>query len=399
MSRLLKLIVHLIVFLAIVCILALAVPPFVGISTIIIDDADKETNLPLGSVTYGQDIPGSEIIIGDSIVVQDRNQAYRYRVQEIDLDNSMFTVLDTSMASAEPKAITIRGEVTRVRITVGFIGYLLMAIQSTEGLIIIGLCILFLIVLFILAELWSKDKSVPEDTEEMEDTTVNEETAFAEEGDGDENEPKSVRQLKKEARARQKAEVARLKEEAKARRKEEKRRLKEAKRIARTGGFIEDMEPVETILGLDGGSPAEQAADQAHEELKKEIEAATVLTQNAETEKMPTTELPDLNKKSAQPETTEQKTGEIPAKKDLDSQNADAERTDSENPQPKESEKQEEAAAKIAIPRYTAEELLKKAKAAGEAPRVIQDEETGVTLLDYSSIIGSGKSEEDEIVP
>lgn len=398
MSRLLKLIVHLIVFLAIVCILALAVPPFVGISTIIIDDADKETNLPLGSVTYGQDIPGSEVIIGDSIVVQDRNQAYRYRVQEIDLDNSMFTVLDTSMASAEPKAITIRGEVTRVRITIGFIGYLLMAIQSTEGLIIIGLCILFLIVLFILAELWSKDRSVPEDAEEMEDTVVNEETTFAEE-DGDENEPKSTRQLKKEARARQKAEVARLKEEAKERRKEEKRRLKEAKRIARTGGFIEDMEPVETILGLDGGSPAEQAADQAHEELKKEIEAATVLTQSAETEKMPTTELPDLNKKSAQPETTEQKTGEIPAKKDPDSQNADAERTDSENQQPKESEKQEETAAKIAIPRYTAEELLEKAKAAGEAPKVIQDEEIGVTLLDYSSIIRSGKSEEEEIAP
>ena len=135
MSRLLKLIVHLIVFLAIVCILALAVPPFVGISTIIIDDADKETNLPLGSVTYGQDIPGSEIIIGDSIVVQDRNQAYRYRVQEIDLNNSMFTVLDTSMASAEPKAITIRGEVTRVRITVGFIGYLLMAVGGVAAIV------------------------------------------------------------------------------------------------------------------------------------------------------------------------------------------------------------------------------------------------------------------------
>lgn len=397
MSRLLKLIVHLIVFLAIVCILALAVPPFVGISTIIIDDADKETNLPLGSVTYGQDIPGGEVIIGDSIVIQDRNQAYRYRVQEIDLDNSMFTVLDTSMASAEPKAITVRGEVTRVTITIGFIGYLLMAIQSTEGLIIIGLCILFLIVLFILAELWSKDRSVPQETEEMEGTAVNEETASAEaEQDGDE--PKSERQLRKEARARQKAEVARLKEEAKARRKEEKRRLKEAKRIARTGGFIEDMEPVETILGLDGGSPAEQAADQAHEELKKEIEAATVLKQTAEAEKMPTTELPDLNKKSAQPEEAEPKDEEIPAAKERDSQSAEAEQIDSDDPQQKETEKQEEAPVRIAIPRYTAEELLEKAKAAGEAPKVIQDEETGVTLLDYSSIIGAGKSEEDEIV-
>ncbi len=396
MSRLLKLIVHLIVFLAIVCILALAVPPFVGISTIIIDDADKETNLPLGSVTYGQNIPGSEVSIGDSIVVQDRNQAYRYRVQEIDLDNSMFTVLDTSMASAEPKAITIRGEVTRVTITIGFIGYLLMAIRSKEGLIVIGLCILFLIVLFILAELWSKDQKAPEEeAEEMDGGAVHGETAFVEE-EIETDEPKSARQLKKEARARQKAEVTRLKEEAKARRKEEKKRLKEAKKIARTGGFIEDMEPVETILGLDGASPAEQAADQAHEELKKEIEAATVYRQNTEAEKMPTTELPDLGKKPAQTEAAEQKNGEIPAAKEPASQNADAKHTDLENPQSEEPEKHEEAAARIAIPRYTAEELLKKAKAAGEAPKIIRDEEIGVTLLDYSSIIGAGESEEGE---
>ena len=131
MAKVLKFIVHLIVFLGILSILALAVPPFVGITTIAIDDTDQETNLPLGSVTYGKEITGSDILIGDSIVIQDGNQAYRYRVQEIDLDNSMFTVLDTSNPSAEPKAITIRGNVTKVTITIGYIGYLLMAIQST----------------------------------------------------------------------------------------------------------------------------------------------------------------------------------------------------------------------------------------------------------------------------
>ena len=67
MSGFLKFIVHLIVFLSIISVLALAVPPFVGISTVVIDDADKETNLPLGSVTYGKEISGSEVLIGDSI--------------------------------------------------------------------------------------------------------------------------------------------------------------------------------------------------------------------------------------------------------------------------------------------------------------------------------------------
>ena len=42
---------------------------------------------------------------------------------------------------------------------------------------------------------------------------------------------------------------------------------------------------------------------------------------------------------------------------------------------------------KIAIPLYTAQQLLQKSREAGEEPEVIQDEMTGVTLLDYSDIL------------
>ena len=387
MSGFLKFIVHLVVFLAIICILALAVPPFMGISTVTIDDADIETNLPLGSVTYGKSISGRDVLIGDSIIVQDGNQIYRYRVQEIDLDNSMFTVLDAGKPGAGPKAITLRGDITRVTITIGFLGYLLMAIQSTEGLIIIGLGVLFLIVIFVLAELWSKDKDAPQEEEDAKDDLAAAKEAV--QASLTDQEPKSRRQLKKERRARQKEEVARLKAEAKERRREEKEKLKAAKKIARTGGFIEDMEPVETILGLEGGSPAEQAADRAHEELKKEIEAAVpAKAQSAEPEKKPTAEIPPLNaakEEESAPKEEPQKPQEAQTPQEAVS----------EKEEPDEAA-QEKELAKIAIPLYTAEELLEKAKAAGEAPKVIQDEEAGVTLLDYSTIIGGGSREQDE---
>ncbi len=387
MSGFLKFIVHLVVFLAIICILALAVPPFMGISTVTIDDADIETNLPLGSVTYGKSISGRDVLIGDSIIVQDGNQIYRYRVQEIDLDNSMFTVLDAGKPGAGPKAITLRGDITRVTITIGFLGYLLMAIQSTEGLIIIGLGVLFLIVIFVLAELWSKDKDAPQEEEDAKDDLAAAKEAV--QASLTDQEPKSRRQLKKEMRARQKEEVARLKAEAKERRREEKEKLKAAKKIARTGGFIEDMEPVETILGLEGGSPAEQAADRAHEELKKEIEAAVpAKAQSAEPEKKPTAEIPPLNaakEEESAPKEEPQKPQEAQTPQEAVS----------EKEEPDEAA-QEKELAKIAIPLYTAEELLEKAKAAGEAPKVIQDEEAGVTLLDYSTIIGGGSREQDE---
>ncbi len=381
MSRFLKFIVHLVVFLLIVCILALAVPPFAGISTVAIDSTDWETNLPLGSVTYGKEISAASVLVGDSVIVQNGNQIYLYGVQEIDLDNSTFTVVDTrsSGGGEGPKAMTLRGEVVRVFTTVWFIGYLLIAIQSKEGLIIIGLGVLFLIILFVLAEIWGRDKELSEEElEEDEDQDEEPEkkrkpveqaaVKKASEEQALTSEPKSKKQLKKEARERQKAEVARLKQESKERRKEEKRRLKEAKKIARTGGFIEDMEPVEAILGLDGDSPAEQAADQAHEELKKEIGAVAALPPSEEIERIPTAEIPDLKKDPQENVPAGQKEAE------------GEEQQETESPSEK---------VKIAIPLYTAEELLEKAKAAGEAPKVIHDDEAGVVLLDYSSIIGS----------
>ena len=114
----------------------------------------------------------------------------------------------TATVSRRSIWITIRGNVTRVTVTIGYLGYLLIAIQSTEGLIVIGLAIVFLIILFTLAEIWGRSKDGPEEAEAGEE--VSEEAAYTQdlaEDDGD----KSPRQLKKEARTRQKAEVARLK--------------------------------------------------------------------------------------------------------------------------------------------------------------------------------------------
>ena len=53
-----------------------------------------------------------------------------------------------------------------------------------------------------------------------------------------------------------------------------------------------------------------------------------------------------------------------------------------EAPEPEPSEPIE-----LAMPVYTAEELLQKAHAAGDDPKVIEDPATGITILDYSDIL------------
>lgn len=44
----------------------------------------------------------------------------------------------------------------KIVVTIPFIGYLMAATKSIEGLIVLGLTVLFLIILYVIAELWKK---------------------------------------------------------------------------------------------------------------------------------------------------------------------------------------------------------------------------------------------------
>lgn len=166
MSKFLKFIVHFIVICTIICVVGLAVPPFLGITTEILDDSSKETNLPMGSVTYAIPVKTEEAAVGDSILYQGDSKAYKYMITEIDQENKTFQVIDAS--NSKEKALTVQAKeyFPKVVITIGYVGYLLIATESIEGLIILGLAVLFLIILYIIAELWKKDPQ--DDYDEMD---------------------------------------------------------------------------------------------------------------------------------------------------------------------------------------------------------------------------------------
>ena len=166
MSKFLKFIVHFIVICTIICVVGLAVPPFLGITTEILDDSSKETNLPMGSVTYAIPVKTEEAAVGDSILYQGDSKAYKYMITEIDQKNKTFQVIDAS--NSKEKALTVQAKeyFPKVVITIGYVGYLLIATESIEGLIILGLAVLFLIILYIIAELWKKDPQ--DDYDEMD---------------------------------------------------------------------------------------------------------------------------------------------------------------------------------------------------------------------------------------
>ncbi len=157
MSRFLKVIVNIFLVAAILIAAAILVPPLLGVKTTIIDLESIETNLPMGSVTYSRDIYSAELQSGDKFLKESGNQIYAYIYESGDASEGTVMARNANDPSAEIGEITIRSLVSKIVLTVPFIGYVIVAMHSLEGIIIVGLVILLMIILFILSELWKPD--------------------------------------------------------------------------------------------------------------------------------------------------------------------------------------------------------------------------------------------------
>lgn len=399
MSKVLKTIVNVILFCAIVVAAGLLIPPFAGITTVMVDDVDMQTNLPQGSVAYAVEKDRSELKQGDKVLISQEGRQYVYVVDSIDGSS---VVLDDQLSTDGGTTQQELGSmVQKVMLVVPVIGYVSMALRSTEGLIIVGLAVVFVIILFILAEVWKKD----------DDEEENEENEDAQEDEPEEEEPAvmSRRQKKKARKAdkkKQKQEEKAAVAEAKARAKRERQEAKLAKKNKKAHMMNESEQEPEAI-------PAEpmeetQAAGSTQEivfpqELMQEEQSAgntqeiVLPTEETQEKQESTDETEDPDKTlleetaslfaadiaSMMGENQTKETGEPEETDPLDS-------TEQTHPVVLETvseEKQETGDKKLAMPVYTKEELLQKAEADGDEPEVIEDEVSGVTLVDYSDVL------------
>lgn len=359
MSKILKFVVHFVVLCTVICGLGLILPPFFGVQTQIMDDSSKATNLPMGSVTYAIPARADEVMVGTPILVNEDSRVYRYNIASLNLENGTGTVVDPTVSSGEPITVAVKEYVPKVVITIGLVGYLLIATESIEGLIILGLAVLFLIILYVIAELWKKD---PQEEEQIDDPAP--------------GYVKSKKELKREEKARARL----LKEEEREIRNEDKyskRKNKKEKRIVRTGGFVDEIEeddvPEENASRRAKPAAMQSAASEAHEVLKKEIAAATA-------EEVPVAEAPKVvqDTKAVVNEVKAQLQAEEPAVEPAPASAA---------PEPE--EEKPVIIKKLAMPVKSAAQLADAAKQAGDAPEIVKDDITKVMLFDYSDIIGN----------
>lgn len=346
MSKLLKVIVNTLLLLAILSAGALVIPPFAGITTLV-SDGMGNTNISRGAVTYAKKTDTSSVATGEKILVDDNSGKYIYTIQS--LDTAAGTASVKNVISGDTTEITVRATVSKVIVTIPVIGFLSMAAQSREGIMIIGLAILFLVILFILSEVWKRDEE--EDEEEEEE---------------DEDDEKASEEL----RSRKKAALV-----------EKKKR--------------EEQEMTEQLRADDQKTAEEENQDEfeipdLEEEGTEQVSFNTVDLQNLvrgeETEEIPeAVEETEIVEEAAAEETAEEVTEETE-----ETESAEPETVEEieefeetiEEPEPEPSEPIE-----LAMPVYTAEELLQKAHAAGDDPKVIEDPATGITILDYSDIL------------
>ena len=167
MSKFLKFIVNLFLLCAIAVAAAILVPPLIGVGTTIVDSQRMNTNLPMGSVTYATDVHMTELSAGDKVLADDESSTYVYTIDTVDTATGEFTVHDTYNAAAQQQTLQILNTASKVVVTIPYIGYVVYAMHSIEGMIVLGLILLLMIILFILSELWRKDDD-DEDDEEQE---------------------------------------------------------------------------------------------------------------------------------------------------------------------------------------------------------------------------------------
>ncbi len=399
MSKILKTIVNLVVLFSIVIAAALLVPPFAGVDTVMNDNGSTDTNIPVGSVAYGKDVRVKDLKKKDKIIFSEGSSTYVYEITDMDSSAGAYEVKDPYSKSSDTEVITLQKSVPRVAVVVPFIGYAAIALQTKGGLIVIGLGIILLIILFILSELWRKDED--EDEEEAEEEY--------EEDDDDEDDEEEETLSRKERR--------RLKKEEKLRRKEEKRRLKEEEEDEEYEGDDEEEDEEEETL-----SRKERRRLKKEEKRRRKLEKKGLLEEDddeieaEEPEEEKTEELQGFDEAmkdamssialgvsavNQEPESAE----EVPVQPQPETLTEEAEvnqppeaveKTEEVQPEitdtveiPEELPLEEEIPVNVnAVPKTpTVQELLAKAKQAGEEPEVKKDKENEVTLLDYSDLL------------
>ena len=393
MTKFFKVIMNIILILFIAALCAVFIPTFLGIS-VNVASGNIETNMNVGSVAYGVKESLSDINSGDKIVVSDSESLYIYEVTEINTDNGELTVRESE--SSDTSVVELRRTASKLVFVVPFIGYLFIAVQSFEGIIILGLAAALIVILFIISRVLAGGHADEDDGEAGE---KDDDFGYFKELAASADRPSSLDNLATmaippipdETTTPVSSDTVALDEEIEELSELVLEPADDGEKAAKTEDDVDSSleslkNEIASIENADGvtaenteetsdaeliseevsGSEtisAEESKTASEREASSEIvsnEAAASGTEGALEQALISNQVsktPDDVVPSGNTEETEPLNGETPAEIEL------------------------------AIPTHTLDELLQEAYAKGEDPQVKKDPATGVTLVDYSSCL------------
>lgn len=396
MSKFLKTIDIIIFILALLAAAALLVPPLLGVNAIVVGE-NTSSNEKVGSVVYTQTVESDSISAGNQIVVVSDNEVNLYNVSSYDEDQHIATAALDNTDGAEDEMIDVGTYVNKGVLVVPFLGYLKIATESMTGLMILGGCVLVWILLMILSIVLRKDYDDEDEDEDEEEyfrtlTQPSGEEDGSEasaskiniqvEGDGEEfisNLKGAVSGRETESYLKVTPEISAENEEAEEKEAEEK------------DGQPEDVE--DETKDADGSARPEEDEELTGDE--GSIDEGVSLDELENIFEKDTEEEQPVKKESrGVPEEKDMGTGELPdvqaaLEAALENQQISYSRQKKNTPEAAEEEEVTIAtgAIELAIPSYSVEELLEKARKEGFEPKVKETRNSDIKLVDFSDII------------
>lgn len=367
MAKFLRVFFNLLLMCYIAAALALFVPPLVGVSTAVTLEG-TEGNQKLGSVNYAWRTPLRELHAGDEILVSQGGTVNVYPVKSVDVENAIVVAADE-----QGTELNVRTYVHKMLFTVPYLGYLAIALQTTEGMILLGAIAGGLLLLCILTAIWCRKRKIKRMKEDEENMLDEEDNEFFQ----------SLASQKREADAKAEAEYRARKEM------EEEVPAADYTQPALDEEYEELPEIKETPANTE---EVQESFDELDAEEEKDV------AEKSETAVADEAPASAQNSDSANAEEMAVEravsTGNIPGvqaalEAALDTQQIQrhVRRPEAVREPEIEAESLPAEEIELAMPVYTVDEYLQKAYSAGVDPVVRKDEMTGVTYVDYSECL------------
>lgn len=342
MSKALKIIDAVIIAAFIAIGAALLIPQqFMGMQITVVQQ-NMAGNVDVGSAIYSRREPSTSIQTGDRMLDLDTDSVNIYTVEKFDPDTMTVTV-----SGGVQDTYNVSENFLKVSRVVPFIGYLQIATQSTDGLIILVLILAFVIVVFIASEMIRKNDEADRDTDE----------------DDEDDDDFYTRLAEKRERERSEREAAYAK--GKTPKNSVRRRDEDSSDDDGANGMTE----ISRSYGKGNAGTSRNERRPAREE-DTEVGSDTLPDVQAALEAA--LENQPLN------HTGNTATIQQTARQDTDQTGRPDDNTPLSNAK---------GEIELAMPVRTADELLQKAYAKGLDPNVTEDDTTGVTLVDYSDCL------------